>query len=162
MHDPILVRGLEGFCDLGRHRHRSTGRESLPQQNALFKGPTRKVLHGDVVRSLVRFAPVEDAHDVRVGEASRALRLPSKPFDELLIVGVATAQDLQGDVPIHDFVVGQIYLGHTSAAQWFEDTVAAIYDLLHGTDCTFLPVIRLHAPLRPSQLSVLRPRSLTC
>jgi hypothetical protein len=49
-----------------------------------------------------------------------AVCLPSETFDEGLVIGVASSQDLQSDVPIQELVVGQVDLGHTSTAQPFD------------------------------------------
>jgi hypothetical protein len=69
-----------------------------------------------------------------VREGGGALGLASEALDELVVVGVALAHDLEGDVPIQNVVVGEIDLGHTSCPQRLDDAVAVVYKkLLHSS-----------------------------
>src|SRR5215216_2446971 len=83
---------------------------------ALFEGAAGYVLHDDVVRPVLRAAPVVDQDYVRVAKGGGALRLTPKAFDELVVLGVLVFQDLERHIPFQNLIVGQVDLGHTSAA----------------------------------------------
>ena len=50
-------------------------------------------------------------------QAGGAARLAAEALDELLVVGVAVEQHLEGDLPPEQPVVGQVDVGHAAAAQ---------------------------------------------
>src|SRR5215210_667661 len=65
VNDAAHVRGLEGLGDLKRHLHRRTGSQRTRGHNPLLEGAAGHVLHGNVVRPVLRLTPIEDGDDVR-------------------------------------------------------------------------------------------------
>jgi hypothetical protein len=68
-----------------------------------------------------------------VAEGGGALGLPLEAFDELLVVGVAPAHDLEGDGSVEDVVVGQVDLGHAPGPEGSDDPVTVVYELFQTT-----------------------------
>ena len=114
--DVALVRGPQGLGHLERHGRRRAGGERAALDDTVLQGAPWQILHRDVVSPVLGLAPVEDRDDVRVREGCGALGLTLEALDELLVAGVAAAHHLEGHVPIEDVVVGQVYVGHATAA----------------------------------------------
>src|SRR3712207_8988779 len=55
-------------------------------------------------------------HYVRVGEGGDAPRLAPEALHQPLIISVLTPEDLQGYVPVEDFIVSEVDLGHPPRA----------------------------------------------
>jgi hypothetical protein len=80
--------------------------EGLALAHPVLEVPSGDVLHGHVVRPVLRASPVVDRDHVGVVQSGGVPRLaPEKP-DELLVVDVLAAQDLERHVPVQNLVVG--------------------------------------------------------
>ena len=73
------------------------------------------VLHDDEVGAVV-LAPVEDRHDVGVGQVGGGLRLPAEPLDERAVDRELGEEDLQRHGPVELEVHGAVHLGHAAAS----------------------------------------------
>ena len=65
MYDTTHVRGLQGLGDLERHLLRRLGSQRTSGHDPLLEGAAGHVLHGYVVRAVLRLAPIEDGDNVR-------------------------------------------------------------------------------------------------
>ena len=123
VHDAVRVRGLQRRRDLlgeldGLHRRgRAAGREERRERAPL------DVLHHDVLRVAVG-AGVEDAHDVRVVQARRGLRLTAEPRDESGVAVERVEEDLDRDGAVERRVEAPEDLGHPALADPGLDGVA--------------------------------------
>ena len=129
--DPALVGEAGGAQDLNPEvdrlllRQWRLGREDVLERAAL------QVLHRDVVGALV-LAAVEDRDHVRVLQAGRRRRLAPEALHELLVLGEAAMQDLQGHLAAEVRVLGAVDVGHAAGADPVLDPVAAVDQCVVG------------------------------
>ena len=132
MHDPELVGRGERAQDLQSDvadplgRHRAAG-QLVPER------ATRQPLHHDE-RSPVLLAGVEDADDVRVGEAGGQACLGDDALAHAVLLGEIGTEELQGDLTLEAQVLGGEDLPHASVAEPLAQPIAAADDpdLLRG------------------------------
>ena len=99
MHDPLAVRVVEGQQRLA---HDLGGLRGLEPPVAVQQRPKAlDELHDHVVDAVDR-APVEDGHDVGVGEAGSRTRFGSEPVDERLVAGEGPVEHLDRDLASED------------------------------------------------------------
>ena len=131
MHDPLAVRVVEGQQRLA---HDLSGLRGLEPPVAVQQRPKALAtdeLHDHVVDAVDR-APVEDGHDVGVGEAGRT-RFGSEPVDERLVAGEGPVEHLDRDLASEDRVAGAEDLAHAARGDALHDGVASIErDDAHG------------------------------
>ena len=75
VHEPLLVRGVEGFGDLGEDLDRTPGLERPLLGEELREVGALDVAHGEEENACL-LSRLVDGHDVRVVERGRDLRLP--------------------------------------------------------------------------------------
>jgi hypothetical protein len=116
VYDASRVRGLEGLSNLERHLHRLLGSQRARGCDPIFEGAAGQVLHGYVVRPVLRLSPVKDGDDIRAAKDRCALGLAPEALDEFFVLGVAFLQQLEGHFPAEDLVTSQVDFRHASAA----------------------------------------------
>ena len=123
MDETPRVRRVERVGDLARDRD-GAGRPErpLPARAAPEVAPV-DVAHRDE-QAPVGLARLVDRDDVRVVEARREPRLPEEPLAELLVVGEARAQQLQGDGALEPRIERAVDLAHAATADEPLDRVA--------------------------------------
>ena len=125
--DAAAVGEAGGPQDLHDDVDRGHGVERAVLADDRLQRAPGDVLHRDVVGA-VPLAAVEDADDVRVRERRRARGLALEALDELVVLGEVVVQDLDGQVPPQQLVLGEVHVGHAARAQARDDPVAAVDD----------------------------------
>ena len=74
-------------------------------------------------------APVVDAHDVRVVQASNALGLAAKALHKVRVNGMFGEQNLHRHVAVKQQVAGQEHISHSAATDTPRNLVALVNDL---------------------------------
>src|SRR4029453_18612716 len=116
---------LEPELDHALLRQRRLGAHDLLERLAVEE------LHGDVVGALV-LAAVEDSDHVRVVQAGRGLGLAPEALHELLVVGEAPVEHLDGDLASQVGVLGAVDVRHPSGADPTEHAVALVDEGVAG------------------------------
>ncbi len=125
MHDPLIVRVVEGCCHLSNQTtHLARGHrlaEQLGERSRFHK------LH-DNVSGIVFLAVVDHNQDVGVAKACDSLCLLSETLQECLILfSVVRRHDFHRDVPIERRLIGFVDRGHTALADLRDDPVATYF-----------------------------------
>ena len=98
--------------------------------------------HDDEVRALV-LAPVEDRHDVRVGEVGGGLGLPPEALDEVPVDRELGEEHLERDRTIEQAVVGPVHLRHAPAGDEVRQFIAVReYAVVVPVPCRPEPTLR--------------------
>ena len=118
------VRGAERREHGERDGHRLVRRQRAVAAQPLLERLAAHVLHGDV-GGAVGAAAVVHGDDAGVVEAGRRLRLDAEALDELVVGGQPRLEHLDGDQPAEALVLGEVDVGHPSAAERRDDAVPA-------------------------------------
>ena len=123
VHHAVTVRVPQRGEDLPGVRDRDRHRAEAARADELLERPALDVLHDDEVGAL-GLAAIEDRDDVRMRQAGGVGRLATEALDELLVVRVAPVQHLHRDAAAELLVLGEVHVGHASAAELPCDAVA--------------------------------------
>jgi hypothetical protein len=131
MHDPELVRGLEGVGDLFRDLERIIKTQSARGLGCRTSSGDEhgQILaldefHDEGVRRARVFKAI-DGRDVGVVERCEHLRFTPKSRQPVRIGHKSRRQNLERDVAVELHVAGAIDLAHATLAQFLEDLVGA-------------------------------------
>ena len=115
VNQPVLLRGAQPLRDLDAHvQHLRLRHAALERDEAVERAAVHQ-LHGDVEAPAIR-AGGEDLHYMRMIDRRRDAGLRLELRDELLVLALVAAQELQRHVAVEARVVRPIHHAHAAAA----------------------------------------------
>ena len=108
---------------------------SGPCLQNLRERPAVDVLHDDEIRPLA-LTPVEDRHDVGMGEIGGRSGFPPEALDEGPVGRQFREQNLERHRTVEEEIPGQVHLGHAAPRDMPDHLVAVAEDLLLGGHLT--------------------------
>ena len=130
VHDALAVRVFQAQQGLAHDVDGLGGFQSAVLVQERAGGPAAHVLHDHVVDAVDR-APVEDGHDVGVGQAGRGARFPAEPVDERLVARERPVQHLDRHLTVQDRVAREEDFAHTARRDALHHVVAPV----EGDEC---------------------------
>ena len=121
MNDALLVRGIEGECDLQAVRQRLPWADG-PGTDQITKRRTGHELHDDRRAGAGVFDAI-DLGDVRMVEGCEQAGFARKPLTPIIIVDDPRRKDFDGDVTRQSMVTGAEHHAHSAGADRFDNLV---------------------------------------